>query len=83
MSVYLKLLEDKVEELKYSQEMDTSHSEEIRKKLDTTIDLNISAYLEDDFFDSDLDKLNFYREIESISSLEELDELIEDFKEFS
>ncbi len=83
MSVYLKLLEDKVEELKYSQEIDTSHNEEIRKKLDTTIDLNISAYLEDDFFDSDLDKLNFYREIESISSLEELDELIEDFKEFS
>ena len=83
MSVYLKLLEDKVEELKYSQEIDTSHNEEIKKKLDTTIDLNISAYLEDDFFDSDLDKLNFYREIESISSLEELDNLIEDFKEFS
>ncbi len=83
MSVYLKLLEDKVEELKYSQEINASQNEEIKKKLDTTIDLNISAYLEDDFFDSDLDKLNFYREIESISSLEELDNLIEDFKEFS
>ncbi len=83
MSVYLKLLEDKVEELKYSQETTQNQNEEIKKKVDTTIDLNISAYLEDDFFDSDLDKLNFYREIESISSLEELDNLIEDFKEFS
>jgi transcription-repair coupling factor (superfamily II helicase) len=61
----------------------SEESKEENKKIETSIDLNIPAYLQDDFFDSDLDKLNFYREIESISSGEELEHLIQDFKEFS
>ncbi|MGE4443767.1 MAG: DEAD/DEAH box helicase [Candidatus Altimarinota bacterium] len=82
ISVYLKLLEDKIEDLK-AQISPSEESKEENKKIETSIDLNIPAYLQDDFFDSDLDKLNFYREIESISSGEELEHLIQDFKEFS
>jgi transcription-repair coupling factor (superfamily II helicase) len=33
-----------------------------------------------DFFSSELDKINFYRDIENIVSIEDLDNLIEDFK---
>lgn len=82
ISVYLKLLEDKIEELK-NQSYSPEENVENNKKIETSIDLNIPAYLQDEFFDSDLDKLNFYREIESISSGEELEHLIQDFKDFS
>jgi transcription-repair coupling factor (superfamily II helicase) len=81
VNVYLKLLEDKIEELKLKWNFE---KEEVKKsKIETSIDLNISAYLWDDFFESELDKLNFYREIESISDIEELENLISDFKELS
>lgn len=79
INVYLKLLEDKIEELKISK---FESEENLTKKLETNIDLNISAYLWDDFFESELDKLNFYREIESISDSDELENLISDFSEF-
>ncbi len=81
INVYLKLLEDKIEELKLSQNMESEENQ--TKKIDASIDLNIPAYLWDDFFSSELDKLNFYREIESIESLEELENLVSDFKDFS
>ncbi len=82
INVYLKLLEDKIEELKLKWNFEKE--EDVKKsKLETSIDLNISAYLWDDFFESELDKLNFYREIESISDIEELENLISDFKELA
>ena len=53
------------------------------KRIDTIIDLNVEAYISDDYFSSELDKINFYREIESIRDIEDLDNLINDFKEIS
>ncbi|MDR2411351.1 MAG: hypothetical protein LBD88_01885 [Candidatus Peribacteria bacterium] len=47
------------------------------------MDLNIEAYLPNDFFTSELDKLNFYREIESISNLEDLENLMISFEELN
>jgi len=86
INVYLKLLEDKIEELKSQTSISSSLSLEKKwntKKISTTIDLNISAYLWDDFFENELDKINFYREIESIWDLEELENLIYDFSQFN
>lgn len=84
INVYLKLLEDKIEELKLKKDLEKENiSWELKNKIDISIDLNISAYLSDDFFDWELDKINFYREIESINSLEDLDNLLSDFKNFS
>lgn len=85
INVYLKLLEDKIEELKMQPPIPVPFPSEEKgnKRIETSIDLNISAYLWDDFFESELDKLNFYREIESISDREELENLISDFKELS
>jgi len=53
------------------------------KKISTSIDLNIQAYIDDMFFSSELDKINFYREIESLDNLEDLENIIGDFKEIN
>ena len=52
-------------------------------RINTTIDLNISAFIPDYFFSSELDKINFYREIESLETLEDLENIISDFKEIN
>lgn len=82
INVFLKMLEEKVEELKAKThilwEEDTP-----RKKIDTVVDLNVAAYLKDEYFSSELDKIHFYREIESIYDMEELHDMIEDFKELN
>lgn len=77
ISLYLKMLEEKIEELKLKNE---SHWENTSKiKVDTTIDLNVEAYIEWHLFQSELDKIHFYKEIENISDFEELEEIIQDF----
>jgi len=76
INVYLKMLEEKVQELKALRENITPQNQE------TTIDLQISAYIDDGYFASDLDKMNFYREIESVQNLEDLEHLKEDFAEY-
>lgn len=48
-------------------------------KVNTSIDLNISAYIPDDFFGSSMDKMNFYRELESVDNIEDLELIIEGF----
>jgi transcription-repair coupling factor (superfamily II helicase) len=58
------LLEDKVEELK-------SGLKHIN--LNCQIELSISYYISEDFFSSEADKLHFFRNIESIETLEDLD----------
>jgi transcription-repair coupling factor (superfamily II helicase) len=74
------MLEEKVEELKLKEELDNDEKIEIkRRKFDTSIELNIEAYLQSSLFENELDKINFYKEIESINSLEEIKELKEDF----
>lgn len=74
ISLYLKMLEEKIEELKNSQ-----YNEKLPKQIKTTIDLNIEAYLSNDFFTSELDKINFYKELEYLDDLDELISLKNDF----
>ena len=50
-------------------------SEEKKKRILTKIELDISYILPDEYFLSEADKLNFFREIESLETLEELDEM--------
>ena len=64
MSLYFKLLESKIKELKSGSKKHTL--------LDISIELDLNLILEDALFTSDMDKLNFYRNIESIETLEEL-----------
>lgn len=75
INLYLKMLEEKIEELKNKK----NEKEEIKKTIKTEIDLNIWAFLNDDFFASELDKINFYKELEYISDLSELYELKNNF----
>lgn len=68
------MLEEKIEQLKKNpgkQEIDN---------FDTKIDLQISAFIPDSYFHSETDKLNFYREIESLNNLKDLSVMITDFK---
>ena len=71
VSFYLKLLEQKIEELQSGKK---------ESKVDTTIDLPISAYIPDEAFSSDIEKIHFYRELESVRNEEELAEVIEPLK---
>lgn len=66
VSFYLKLLEQKIEELKEGKKQPDA---------DCKIDLGISYFVSDDFFTSSMDKVHFYRHLESITDDEELDYL--------
>lgn len=72
VTIFLDLLEKKIFELK--------NEKNNIKYIDTIIDLNIESYINDDYFNSDTDKINFYKEIEDIENLEDLSIIIEDFK---
>ncbi|MFC1797847.1 TRCF domain-containing protein [Patescibacteria group bacterium] len=39
--------------------------------------------MDDSYFSSELDKINFYREIESLNSLEDLENIVSDFNEIN
>ncbi len=80
VSLFLEMLEDKIEELKQKKSLETQEKDQdITKKINTTIDLNIESYIPSDYFWSELDKINFYREIESIRTIEDLNNIISDF----
>ncbi len=83
INLYLKMVEQKIEELKKQTPLSISPQgrEVTQHKINTKIDLQLNIWIPDSYFDSDLDKINFYREIESISHLEDLKELIADFKQ--
>jgi len=74
VSLFIKMLEEKIEELR------KTPGKSRVDKLDTKIDLQISAFIPDEYFNSETDKLNFYREIESLSTLKDLEIMIQDFK---
>ncbi|EKE27620.1 MAG: hypothetical protein ACD_3C00186G0002, partial [uncultured bacterium (gcode 4)] len=74
ISLYLKLLEEKVEELKTWLK---------HVNLNCQIELNISYYISEDFFSSEADKLHFFRNIESIETLEDLDFAYKTFMEWN
>jgi transcription-repair coupling factor (superfamily II helicase) len=78
------MIEEKIEQLKENIDNNTKNKELNKKeKINTKIDLNIEAYIDDDFFSSELDKINFYREIETIENLRDLNDIIEDFKQIN
>lgn len=66
ISFYLKLLEQKVEELQDGKK---------ETPPECKIDLGISYFVADEFFHSHIDKIHFYRHLETIDTLEELQEL--------
>jgi transcription-repair coupling factor (superfamily II helicase) len=79
------MLENKIEELRSSS---VEHKNPSQPPLVmggvqtyTKIDLNIPIFIDNSFFSSELDKINFYREIESLESIEDLQSFITDFKE--
>lgn len=65
LTLYFRLLEEKVEELKYSR----------KTRIWTKIEIDLSYIIPDEYFASEEDKLSFYREIENIETLEELEEV--------
>lgn len=76
LNLFLEMLEDKISELKNSW-IDLEEKKE--KRISTIIDLNIDAYIEANLFTSELDKINFYREIESVTTLDDLENMKNDF----
>ena len=52
-------------------------------KINTSIDLNISAYIPDSFFGSSMDKMNFYRELETVENTEDLQTIIAEFQQIN
>jgi len=68
------MLEEKIEELR------KNPGKKQVDKLDTKIDLQISAFIPDTYFNSETDKLNFYREVESLKNLSDLKTMVQDFK---
>lgn len=74
LSLYIKLLEEKIEELKTWSK---------NSWINCQIELNISYYISDDFFSSEADKIHFFRNIESIETLEDLDFAYTSFVEWN
>lgn len=70
ISLYLKLLESKVEELRTGTKT---------KSIETKIELDIPCVIDDSLFASEADKMHFYRSIESIADLEDLESSEESF----
>lgn len=65
LTLYFRMLEEKIESIK----------NEKRSKKPVKIELDIDVNLEEGMFLSETDKLNFFREIENIESIEELDDI--------
>jgi transcription-repair coupling factor (superfamily II helicase) len=63
LPLYFRLLEEKVAELRDGK----------KRAPDAKIDLDLSYGIPDSFFDSEIDKLHFFRSLESVSSLDELE----------
>lgn len=89
INLYLEMLENKIEEIKKTgpKNIKNSHWENKEhtstRKINTSIDLQISAFIDNNLFHSELDKINFYREIESLEDLEDLENIINDFKDIN
>ncbi|MBS9775442.1 hypothetical protein KGV52_01875, partial [Candidatus Gracilibacteria bacterium] len=87
LSLFLEMLENKIEELKnikISKHTNTNNEKkEVYSKIDTKVDIQIEAYIDNIFFNGELDKLQFYREIETISDLQEVENMYEGFRDIS
>lgn len=67
------MLEEKIEALKYGK----------KQKQECKIDLEVSYAIAPEEFDSEIDKLSFFRDIESIETLSDLDMVESTFRERS
>ena len=76
VSLFLKMLEEKIEDLKHEQDSSQATTQQ-HPRINTKIDLSIAASLPDSYFLSETDKLNFYREIESLEDISDLEYLKE------
>lgn len=72
LSLYFTLLEEKIEELRNGKTL---------VKNDCKIELDISYFIDNDFFDSELDKIRFFRNIESVDTIEDLEYTHKTFEE--
>jgi transcription-repair coupling factor len=77
INLYIELLEKKVEELKQSEDYVKKKYESVR------IDLDISAFIPDEYFNTESDKLNFYKELEFIKEKDDLKSIIDNFQEIN
>ena len=69
VSLFLKMLEEKIEDLK------NSEGAVKKKRQQTQIDLMMSTNIPDSFFLTETDKLQFYRELELIENFDDLEYL--------
>ena len=69
LPLYFRMLEEKITELKH----------EKQTKIFTKIELDLSYIIPNEFFISELDKLNFFREVENIDNISELEALENEF----
>lgn len=73
VSLFLKMLEEKIQELK-EQQQSGKHIESVKNPSSAVnIDLMITASIPDSYFLSETDKLNFYREIELIRDVSDIE----------
>ena len=75
VSLFLKMLEEKIQELKEEKKTIDRNIVKKETKIDTKIDINISANIDDSFFLNETDKLNFYRELDMIENFSDLEYL--------
>lgn len=71
------MLEKKIQELRTGWVSHGNTTENI------SIDLQIPAYIPDSYFNGESDKLNFYREIEAVETLEDVKSILSGFKELN
>lgn len=81
VNLFLEMLENKIEELK--NKIENSNNNEKNNIKNCSIDLNIWAYIDNKYFTWELDKINFYREIESLDNIDDLENIIDDFKQIN
>ncbi len=88
VNLYLRLIEQKIQELKTNKEAATLSTNTEQKgnthtsiwtPIYTKIDIPMNVWIPNEYFESDLDKINFYREIESITEISDLDTIKENF----
>jgi len=79
VSLFLKMLEEKIEELRNNKENPQNKNLEwdMKKlpKIRTQIDLMVTAWISDSYFLSTVDKIHFYRELELVQSIDELEDI--------
>lgn len=80
--LFIKLINQAVEELKYQEFKEIFKTLPRQKeKTDPTIDTYFEIGIPDDYMPAQSDRLNFYTALYSISSIQDLDDLIEEMKD--